>query len=100
MAVGRRKAERAQVPRGDVLFAILVLRVVGLANERGVAQLRRQQMAAQNPFGVPEVFRVPPLPQNQRRLDDVARVVDLATVRVDAVGAAFDDPADLVADLV
>ena len=57
-------------------------------------------MAAQDPFGVAVVLRVAPFSQQQRGLDDVSRIIDLAVVGVGAVAAALDHPADFVANIV
>ena len=75
-----REAEGAPDAPGDIGQGVYPVRIRRRLDPRHVAQLRRQQMAAQDPLGVVVVLGVPPPPQDQRRLEDVAGVVHLALV--------------------
>ena len=100
MAVGGGEAEGAEVSDGYIAFAVLAVRVVGFADEGVVAQLGGKHVAAKDAFGVFIVLRIAPLPEKECGFDDVAGVVDLAAVGISAVVAAFDNPAELIANVV
>ena len=100
MAIGRRESERAAVPVGQVPQTVGARRIRGIDNERGVTQLRGQQVSAQDALGVVVGRGIAPPAQDQGRLQDVARVVGLAPVRgmPVLVAAVLHHPAKGVAD--
>ena len=81
MAVGRGEAECAPVARGEVAAAVRAVRIRRLGDEADVAELGRQHVTAHDALGILQVLRVPGPAQDQGGLDDVAGVVDFATVR-------------------
>ena len=97
VTVRRWKAEGSLVPLSHIAQAVRALGVGRFVNEGNVAQLRRQHMAAHNALGVLEILAPAPAPQDQRSLDDIAGIVDLAAVGRRIGMRAFDDPAQWVA---
>ena len=105
VAVGRRGAEGAAHPLRHVAPAVDVVGVVRLRYPGDVAELGRQQMASQDALGVLIVLCAAPAAQDQRRLDDVSRVVGLPAIGVASLrivfvgrGGGLDRPAGLVPD--
>ena len=98
MAVRRRKAERAEVTVGNVAQAVNPVGILRLLDERDVAQLTRQQMHPKDAFGVMVAPGMPPSPEDQRGLQDVARIIGLAVIGI-RLSVRLGRPPDFVAQL-
>ena len=97
--VGSRKTKAAAQPVRHLALAIHSLGIIWLDDKRDIAQLRRQQMAAQHALGIGVVLGVAPAPQDERGLDNIAGIVGLAPTTGRGSGRYLNGPADLIAQI-
>ena len=97
---GAGKAPGAADAIAHVAQVVGPVRVLRVADPGDVPELRRQQVAAEDPFGVLVVLAETPAPEDEGGLEDVAGVVHLPLVGAGLVEArSLYRPADLVPQL-